>query len=136
MEEEVEFIPYEEALELKNLGFEGREFGTFGERITYGETTGKVIRCTKGALCGSGYTKICQAPLFQQVFRWFRNKFDLHSEFSREKDNQKLYTFFITKSDAKLNLPEHIEFNEYKTMEEAELFCVRKLIQIVKEKNN
>ena len=75
-----EFIPYEQALELKELGFDEECFG-------YYDTEGLEVSSdwyfnphNKNSLFPEPYTtnnpKI-SAPLYQQAFRWFREKYNL-----------------------------------------------------------
>jgi len=67
-----EFVPYEEALAMKGLGFKEDCLGFWskvhGLYIT--KTTGE-----SKLFEGAGE---CKAPIYQQVFRWFREKHDLH----------------------------------------------------------
>lgn len=70
-----EFIPYEQALELKELGFKGWCLGVYPrEQNEFTPTLGWVsgisaeIRFEQ-----SEYQTL--APLYQQAFRWFREKY-------------------------------------------------------------
>jgi hypothetical protein len=64
-----EFIPYEQALELKELGFDEPCFGWFTNSYL---RIGSVVE--NKHVQGEDETL---APLYQQVFRWFREKYDL-----------------------------------------------------------
>ena len=70
------------------------------------------------------------APLYQQAFRWFREKYDLHScvapVYKDEISKVIVYWFWIQGFDSF----EDEDIN-YKTPEEAELNCLLKLIEIV-----
>jgi hypothetical protein len=111
-----EFIPYELALELKQLGFDEPCFGVYATKDGY-------VR-------KSAYDENGDAPTYYQAFRWFRETFNLHSNISswRYDDNLSFYHEF-----------EIYDFkgcwvgDEYSTYGEAELECLRKLIKIVKE---
>jgi len=80
---------------------------------------------------------IASAPTYSQCFRWFRKNFGLFSSevYDRGLDNGKLpiihsYSFRI------LNLNNFKDFygDTFKTYEEAELECLKKLIEIVENK--
>ncbi len=114
-----EFVPYELALELKKLGFTepclasyyhaGRRLDIC-EYINHGE-----------------YTVL--APTYSQAFRWFRDKYDLYCYVEPYKDNQFDY---VVVSD--LFGQEDCDGELLNTYEEAELACLKKLIEIVKTK--
>ena len=65
---EKEFVPYTESFELKELGFDEPCFGWWfvDEKMLIIEKSKK-----------STSENIIQAPLFQQAFRWFREKYKL-----------------------------------------------------------
>jgi hypothetical protein len=78
-------------------------------------------------------TKPLTAPLYQQAFRWFREKFYLHSCISAINNGvELLYAPMIDIIDKKHKAI--LNFDDYKTYEEAELECLKKLIEIVKNK--
>jgi hypothetical protein len=116
-----EFIPYNEALELKELGFDEPCFGLFHNDKTFYPTQCKSHEQFHG--------QICSAPLYQQVFRWFREKYKLkgHIEAVEYLDGTPdTYHWCIFN---KCN-----SGNDQLTYEEAELECLKKLIEIVKNK--
>jgi len=119
-----EFIPYEQALALKELGFDEPCLGWYHkDELTLDIEANETIEFHKSL----GRFKGCfLAPLYQQVFRWFREKeflIDVTSLNSNE------YEFYIQWSFAYSHLSDI-----YKTYEEAELECLKKLIEIVKQK--
>jgi hypothetical protein len=132
---EKEFIPYAEALALKELGFDEPCFGSY-VKLTETQNTffmndvvDEIDRETP--LHKSLITK---APLYQQAFRWFREKYS-NIEFSlplkKQKDLGVFWGGFIqTEND---NFGKSYGSN-FKTYEEAELECLKKLIEIVKNK--
>ena len=119
-----EFIPYEQALELKELGFDEECLAYYDEKLYFpynDDIYGKF--CTQprdGAAC--------IAPLYQQAFRWFREKQGLYgftySSTIINREEEKLYT----------NNIDEREGISYDTYEEAELACLKKLIEIIKNK--
>ena len=115
-----EFIPYEQALALKELGFDEPCLGN------YKKTGG--LHILHYGTCGS--TKNDEfnilAPLYQQAFRWFGEKYNINVNI--QKDSIGIHHF-------------NIDTNKYgdwrepifnKSYEEAELECLKKLIEIVK----
>lgn len=117
-----EFIPYEQALELKELGFDEwciAEYDASDYAAHYGDVMLEYCRQVTN-LDSDGDS--CTAPLYQQAFRWFREKYDsfLLNDYGR------LPHFTIIQN---LMLE-----NQNMTYEEAELACLKKLIEIVKNK--
>jgi hypothetical protein len=146
-----EFIPYELALELKQLGFDEPCFGVYATKDGY-------VR-------KSAYDENGDAPTYSQAFRWFREKYDLHVQIRKENYFQQrkyeYYHFDISKGEENdiTNQEDLLDeiFNEcsqdipgnhlndemysklifekefaFKTYEEIELACLKKLIEIVK----
>ena len=111
-----EFIPYELALELKQLGFDEPCFGVYATKDGY-------VR-------KSAYDEIGNAPLYQQAFRWFDENTDFQG-FVIDSINECHFDWEIINLDTE----ERIECEEYySTRQEAELACLKKLIEIVKNK--
>ena len=121
-EMKTEFIPYDLALELKELGFNENCFR--GYMFQYGEWI----------ISDMMHDNICPlyAPLYQQAFRWFREKYGLMGivdcflyPFS--------YTYNINDSvNEKIILWSEPE-NDFETYEEAEKALLIKLIELVKQ---
>jgi len=106
-----EFIPYEQALALKGLGFGEHCFAWYNQRQTllcFEEEDFFSIDMDEAQ---------CIAPLYQQAFRWFREKHGLRHFI--EYDNGH-YNAVVQSS-----LVYHCD-----THEEAELACLKKLIEI------
>jgi hypothetical protein len=118
-----EFIPYELALELKQLGFKERCFGHYWENLFYFKTTFHHPSTMPNS------PESCLAPTYSQAFRWFRDKYDLYCYVEPYKDNQFDY---VVVSD--LFGQEDCDGELLNTYEEAELACLRKLIEIAKTK--
>jgi hypothetical protein len=108
-----EFIPYTEALALEKLGFSEPCFGWYGPT---------------GILNDWDKTDTI-APLYQQVFRWFREKFRLDAK--PEYFLNDWYCFIINDMKGKDN--SRRLFTEFPSYEEAELECLKKLIKICNE---
>jgi hypothetical protein len=117
---EKQFIPYEQALELKEFGFDKECFGL------YAPPCKTVFLHHYGLL--SAKEQIL-APLYQQAFRWFREKYNIDGFVRIEPLNEK-YGFVIYNRE-KDNFKEFSA--DYTSVEEAELDCLIKLIEIVKK---
>ena len=114
-----EFIPYTEALALKELGFNEPCFGY--HNVDYGDESLGLSR--GGGHINTTDKKFPSAPLYQQAFRWFRNKGFGLDIYSAGNDNKDWY--YIIKKGT-IDTSDVI----YKTYEEAELACLKKLIEI------
>ena len=110
-----EFVPYDIALVMKEIGFDEPCFGFYSLHDD-NKAVGGNYPCD-----GTN-----SAPLFQQAFRWFREKHGLIAEFNWH---------FPSKCYATSIYPNNF-YLQTKSYEEAELACLRKLIEIVKEKRD
>ena len=118
-----EFIPYEQALALKELGFDEPCIGYWNIDPYLPNPTFNLVKPFDHEWC-------IPAPLYQQAFRWFRDKHNLHGIVSYYGKNQ----WDIELLDYKGNQLVEIENNTFWTYEEAELACLNKLIEIIKNK--
>jgi len=116
-----EFIPYEQALVLKELGFDEPCFGWW-----FADEEMLIIdKSTK-----STSENIIQAPLYQQAFKFFREKYKLSGTPHYFTGGFYCYTI----NDMKDTKESNRLFTEFETYKEAELECLKKLIEIVKKK--
>ncbi len=132
------FVPYEEALAMKELGFDEPCLGLYSLEgspnpiLIKGETftnTNKVEISNTNKLEVLDSNE-CTAPLYQQAFRWFREKYKLFGEvcLKTKQEDCEVFEFFV------LNVNEPLfESNDYTVYEKAELACLRKLIEIVNQ---
>jgi hypothetical protein len=121
-----DFVFHEEALELKKLGFDEPCFGFYTykrelRRYTNfdGELNDFQTLKNSSITMGDGW---CTAPTFSQAFRFFREKYDLHQHIEYIKIADR-YDYWVG-----------LNFKYTTTYEDAELQCLRKLIEIVKQK--
>jgi hypothetical protein len=119
-----EFVPYEESLELKELGFDE-------ECLKYWNDFGKTSTYMRFQLL-NGIDDWCQdyikAPLYSQAFRWFREKYNLHVN----KTGNNYYTSF-NMVEPKIEILSFVRYTDTENhYEESELACLKKLIEIVK----
>jgi hypothetical protein len=119
-----EFCTYEQALALKELGFDEPCFGSYVKGNEYKDWT---LYFEGGTFLAKDYPEFISVPLYQQAFRWFRDKHNLVFNFisySIVKPGE--YHWSITWND------EAKASGIVKTYEEAELACLIKLIEICK----
>jgi hypothetical protein len=127
-----EFIPYELALELKQLGFDEPCLAWYqdytlrvdvnaNQSIKFHEHLGRFKGCFL-------------APLYQQAFRWFRDVHNLKGgiEYIGGLTPETTWWDIYVVGHFNTNYKE-MSMN-YQPYEEAELACLQKLIEIIKEK--
>lgn len=128
-----EFIPYKQSLELKKLNFDEECFSWWlnTKDIQFGNTGNIGINTCN--LIEANLTGVVLAPLYQQAFRWFREKhnIEMSSPIKRSKDLGLFYGGFIVKQNEAFG---ESYGSNFKTYEEAQLGCLKKLIEIVKNK--
>jgi hypothetical protein len=113
-----EFVPYEQALALKELGFDEQCFSFYDSDGGLYESEGYYKK---------GYNVSDEeviAPLYQQAFRWFREKY---------KVSPIITCYSELRNAWKYHIPNEGGEQGFNTYEEAELACLKKLIEIVKE---
>jgi len=109
-----DFVEYQEALELKRLGFDEPCFAYFSE-------SQQLHLCRFENMSDRGFVS---APTYSQAFRWFREKYSLIGIIDYSLKNLWSYRIYINNTNW---------VNNFKTYEEAELECLKRLIEIVKE---
>ncbi len=123
---EKEFLPYQESLELKELGFKEKCAAHYIDEYDL-ELKWKIYRNL------SFNTDNCvQAPLYQQAFKFFREKYNLEGEVHCIRFNSerlKGYQYAITSK----NYQKFEQLGNYDTYEQAELACLKNLIEIAKQ---
>ena len=127
---EKEFVPCKEALELKELGFDEPCFGYYT-----GDLIHLVIRPSMSA-SNLPEAIFVTAPTYSQAFRWFRKKYDLRiRNYGAINYSGELSEYFEIFQYAKGTSDKTFSIQVGAlTYEEAELTCLKKLIEIVKEK--
>jgi hypothetical protein len=127
---EKEFIPYEQALELKELGFDETCIMAYYHLLSEDKKDKLFMRYNDNK---TNSDNAISAPLYQQCFRWFRKKYKLDFYIRNSESGcgfggvttHKSNFFFLYISNG------YWKFNSY---EEAELECLKKLIEIIKSK--
>ena len=122
---EKEFIPYEQALALKELGFDEPCFGYYNNL----GSQQFILSLRNLKEDNNDSIDYFSAPLYQQAFRWFREKYNIDGFIRIEPLNEK-YGFVIYNRE-KDNFKEFS--TDYTKTEDAEFECLIKLIEIVKQ---
>jgi hypothetical protein len=124
------FIKYDQALELKELGFDEPCFAFFwntGKFYTCGDYPHTISYHTQNQL-GDYNLDSTSAPLYQQAVKFIRDKYNLCYAIDPYDDGTYDYTIF----NPYITDEEDFEEGPYKTYEEAEQACLVKLIVISK----
>jgi hypothetical protein len=123
---EKEFIPYELALRMKQLGFDEPCFNLYHlnrrELMYVCPNIGEVATYKYD---NHNKTNHISAPTFSQTFRWFREKYDLFTHIEKGENPKNFYPI-IDNVSHKYN--PKLWFDSY---EDVELTCLTKLIEIV-----
>jgi len=112
-----EFIPYDLALELKELGFDESCIATYrhGGDFNIVEQNGLFWEVKTNP------NTHCAAPLYSQVFRWFREKYD--------------FTYSIGKTNiGVIHVGTTFMLQDNASYEDAELAIIKRFIEIAKQK--
>ena len=150
MEINKEFIPYEQALALKELGFDEPCFGKY---LSFLQSDWKVYELILEMGMNEEFEDnrniyllegACSSPTFSQAFRWFREKYGLEGLILPQSqgaviDREPIYFIAIISYENELmkelfNSTNQEDLLHYNPREEAELECLKKLIEIVKNK--
>jgi hypothetical protein len=136
-----EFIPYNLALALKELGFDEKSLAYWfnetplnpeGQCLVYYQKPYDNTKITNGVI-----REYSWAPLYQQAFRWFREKYNL---LGGVYSNASGWAWEIhdnvggTHRFASEYTGDCLESGMFTSFEKAELACLEKLIEIVKNK--
>jgi len=142
-----EFVPYNESLELKQLGFDGiytfKVYDSTTKELIFNDSWYDVIHKRKNspfwpmnrselANVVSGYIL---APLYQQAFRWLLKNHQLYGiVIPTITMDWTFKTMTVIEGIVEVPPYKHVDAYDYSTPEEAELACLRKLIELVKAK--
>lgn len=143
---EKEFVPYEESLAMKELGYNEQDFAFY--RLSLEEEREPFTKVEliyfrerydnhnfrldlhKQAMNSA----VCTAPLWQQAFRWFREKYNIYHNiyYLIEKEGSGyVYEAGYTNSKNVVFFGDLLKLKD--SYEEAQLACLRELIKIVKD---
>jgi hypothetical protein len=115
-----EFVTYEIALELKQLGFDEPCIGYYkdmkGEKVLLYDTM--------------DFDGECNTPLYQQVFRWFEEKYSYFVDVKTDTTPNEILGFDYYIKSWKFG-PKY--FNFFKEKEEGNIKVIRVMIEMVKK---
>ena len=121
-----QFVPYEQALALKELGFDETCIMAYYHLLSEDKKDKLFMRYNDNK---TNSDNAISAPLYQQAFKFFRDKYELY--YTIEGSKKYGFAFFIYYENDDNG---ELKSKEYSTYEEAEQECLIKLIEITKEK--
>lgn len=128
------FVTYNQSLALKELGFDEPCIGKFDTQQG-GEW---FLNIYSGHLNVqfNDKSKACIAPLKSQAFEFFREKYGLHSfvDIYPTKEEPNRCWFMIRYIDRSIEEEEDYMSGWFSCQDKAEIYCLDKLIEIVKNK--
>lgn len=125
---EREFVSYEQAVALKKLGFDEHVFCTYNHSKDLIFEDDGPNRNSDIDYYNDEWT-ICSAPLKQQVFKWFREKYGCYCDIWQYEDDLS-FAFAV-----KIKFQRYDAEIGFKTYEEAENACIDKLIKLAKQQD-
>jgi hypothetical protein len=136
---EKEFIPYEQALALKELGFEEICLGFYDPNHEYLYIVGNALNYNfistlpESLKVKNPRLRDISAPLYQQAFRWIREEHNIEvSIICHRYTSKKFYQGTIDDIDD----AHSYGLGKSLTYEETELLCLKKVIEILKDKKS
>lgn len=124
---EKEFVTYEQALKLKELGFD-EPCLSYYKNDTLSDFF-EIVKNSEMRNVNNEVDDYISAPLKQQVFRWFRDKYVFYINMV----NFNLFYFLVHLEKNIIENPKEMFIsNHFNTHEEAEMACIDKLIELVK----
>ena len=124
---EKEFVPYELALKIKELGFDE-------ECFSYYDLNNKPNFFGSDNLMDTHCVQV-NRPTYSQAFRWFREKHNIDGLLHKTAEGS--YYFWITECEYE-NYNHYKYYNQmvyFNTYEEAEIACLKNLIELVESKS-
>lgn len=126
-----EFVPYELALKLKELGFNEPCFAYYHDGFLEFCLDGHNNVCERK---NSSFMRSVSAPTFTKAFGYFREKCGLSGWVNESFLGNSRQGIVSIKSE--IGLKYNVGMTKiFETYEEAELACLEKLIEIVESKN-
>lgn len=120
-----EFVNYNEALALKELGFDEPCIYVYIDKDSVRQNCG-FMNYPKEI-----YSDVVKTPFYQQTFRFFREKYEIHSYIERLISGAFIYKIDWFEEDRHNKIV--WECKSY-SFEEAELECIKKLIEIAQKR--
>jgi hypothetical protein len=127
-----EFVPYDLALKIKNLGFNEP---CFVWADIYSKDNVYMYPTNENNM--NQYEETVSIPLFQQVFRWFREKYNLLGNIYIVNFGSDEYCYDIYDLFEEKDIYDNFDgsstsyMGTFENYEESEIACLEKLIEIV-----
>ena len=122
-----DFVPYDESMELKKLGFDEPCYEAYNIDGNGGES----------GIPAENYhyrLDVISRPTISQAFRWFRENFNVFVSPNVISYSEGPRLWFFELNSTALSFGTDLgETDDYVRYEEAELACLRKLIKIAKD---
>lgn len=116
------FLPYQQSLELRELGFDEICLTHY-----WGEN---ILNEAYGGWMKNSSTKYVMAPTWEQAFKWLRENYNLIGLVEGGYDNGKnIFTYVIWDGFKDNMIDEYFD-----TYEEAQLTCLNEIIKLLKTK--
>ena len=134
-----EFVNYNQALKLKELGFDESCFGHYdlnGLQVITHHWYPQNKNSSFPLPHTTNNPKI-SAPTFSQAFRWFRDTHNMFHEIQIDRTTEPKFCYAVFHYEHYGN-HEEIRIGEwslYRTYEDAELACLENLIEVVETKS-
>jgi hypothetical protein len=138
-----EFVNYNQALKLKELGFDESCVGFY--QLEYGEIRPCMVdddeqyrltgwRTCKNSEIPKQYTS---APTFSQAFRWFRDTHNMFHEIQIDRTTEPKFCYAVFHYEHYGNYEEIRigDWSLYRTYEDAELACLENFLEVVETKS-
>jgi hypothetical protein len=129
---EKEFVPYEIARQMYLYGYDEPCFAHYSSAFAGHESyliIGSLVRQQE-----EYYNQLCSAPLKQQAFRWFKEKYQLNGIINYYPNVKKwdcsAYSLLLSGMEYVKLRNEEDRLTKYDTYEEAELESLKKLIEL------
>ena len=118
-----EFVRYEIALKMKKLGFNEPCMAFWGSPDHFSMDSSRTNNPARKTECTS--------PTYQAAFKWFREEHNIDAFFWRNTLTQRYRIIDILINCVEIDLKE-FDDKEFDSYEEAEIACLEKLCEIVK----
>lgn len=122
-----QFAPYQESIELKELGFNEPCIAKYINKQFSMNVAGEWYKHNSNEIT-NGWVS---APLWQQVFEWFRVTYNLEGQVKSWKEKGGIIYHYSVQKIGEPSIFRSIDCAT-PTYEEAQLKCLQKLIQIIK----
>jgi hypothetical protein len=129
---EKEFVPHELALRMKQLGFDEPCLGFYNK-----EDRPNLGYCTNSFQDDTTLEIKCTAPLYQQAFRWFREKnfhVNIDSYHSLSKNKPFGLSIDYLHESGKWDYVDYRDDEDFETYEEAQKRAIEIIIEILERK--